>query len=141
MNEPLPIDEFCLEALDYVAIGSRLLSIRPVLRLAQQRDPLLERAVQTKIDFWSKLDRLRLRAYQQASKPYVKALRTSDSSSNLRYEHGRRVRIAEEFLPQNPLDDLTKIALVRRAKEEVGIGLIPLLPQLGKNFEYEGRAK
>ena len=134
--------EVLLEALNHVAIEPRLLSIRPVLRLAQQRDPLLERAVQTEIDFWSKLDRLRLRAYQQASKPYVKALRTSDSSSNLRHEHGRRVGIAEKHLPQNPLDDLTQIALVRQAKEEVGLGLIPelisLLPQLGKNFEYEG---
>lgn len=134
--------EALLEALEHVPLEPSLLSTRPVLRLAQQRDPLLERAVQTEIDFWIKLDRLRLRAYQQASKPYVKALRASDLSPSLRQEHERRVRVAEELLPENPLDDVSKIALVWQAKEEVGLGLVPellsLLPQLGKNFEYGG---
>lgn len=97
-----------LDALGLVAIDPSLPFIRPVLALAQQRDPLLERAVQTEIDFWSKLDRLRLRAYQQASKPYVKALRASELSPDLKHEHERRVRIAEELLPQNPLDDATR---------------------------------
>jgi len=137
--------EVLLDALEFVTPDPPLLSRRPVLRLAQQRDPLLERAVQTEIDFWSKLDRLRLRAYQHASKPYVQALRSSDLSPSLPHEHERRIRIAEELLPKNPLDDANQVALARQAKEEVGLGLVPellsLLPQLGENFEYGGGAE
>jgi hypothetical protein len=134
--------EALLAALEHVTIEPQVLSRRPVLLLAQEGDRLLERAVQTEIDFWIKLDRLRLRTFQHASKPYVMALRASGTEENLSLEHKRRVRLAEELLPRDPLDQATCSALVRQAKEEIGLGLVPellsLLPELGKNFEYGG---
>jgi hypothetical protein len=134
--------EALLAALQHVHIEPDILCRRPVLGLAQDRDRLLERAVQTEIDFWVKLDRLRLRTFQQAIKPYVNALRLTRVEQNLWLEHKRRVRIAEELLPRNPLDGVIVSELVRQAKEEVGLGLVPdllsLLPKLGENFEYAG---
>lgn len=129
-----------LDVLEHVDLDPSALVRRPVLGLALRQDALLERAVQTEIDFWSKLDRLRLRAYQQASKPYVQALRASEMPPTLQDEHERRVRVAEEHLPQVPLDAESRIALVRRAKEEIGLGLVPelldFLPQVDENYEY-----
>ena len=49
--------------------GPQELTQRPVLRMVLDRNPLLARAIQTEIDFWSHLDRIRLRVYEAASKP------------------------------------------------------------------------
>ena len=132
--------EALLELSSRLPLAPRLLATRPVLRLVLEQDRLLERAVQTEIDFWVKLDRLRLRVFQQASKPYVKALRACSLEQGLLQEHDRRVRVAEELLPPKPLDDDTVGSLVRQAKDEVGLGLLPelisLLPKVGANFAY-----
>jgi len=38
---------------------------RPVLQLAQTGSPLLDRVIQTEIEFWSHLDKLRLKIYTE----------------------------------------------------------------------------
>ena len=59
-------------------------------------------------------------------------LRCSELSVDLehlaRRESERTEWIAEELLPQNPIDDHQRCEIVARAKEEVGPGLLPNLP-------------
>ena len=43
---------------------------RPALQLAQTGNPLLERVIQTEVEFWSHLDKIRLKIYQASHEQY-----------------------------------------------------------------------
>lgn len=65
---------------------------RPALQLAQTRSPLLDRVIQTEIEFWSHLDKLRLRIYTESLAPYARQV-LKLPSGNLMAQHARRVSL------------------------------------------------
>lgn len=117
---------------------------RPVLRLALNDDPLLERAIQTEIDFWSRLDRLRLGIYRRAASEYATKLRARVglATAPLEEQHEIRVEEAHASLPRDPLASFGADRLVEQARSETGLGLDPsllnLLPSVGPNHNYGG---
>jgi len=115
---------------------------RPVLKLALTDDPLLERAVQTEIDFWSRLDGLRLAVFRRAATEYAARVRAHPQlqDTSLAEQHAIRVALAQQCLPVDPLSDFGKNRLVEEAARATGLGLDPalleLLPTLGPDLDY-----
>ena len=100
---------------------------RPVLRLAAEGSPVLTRAIQTEVDFWSHLDRIRLSIYQTASKPYARTVHRVLKASNLDLAAHHRVLVqhAENLLPISPLQEYGWERLVSEARDATAVGLDP----------------
>src|SRR5439155_1760024 len=63
-----------LEMQEEFSIPAELLGARPVLQLAVSRDTKLRGALLAERHFWQELDRLRIRVYRAALRPYVLAM-------------------------------------------------------------------
>jgi hypothetical protein len=111
--------------------GHEILTERPVLKLAVEADPRLARAMQTEVDFWSNLDRIRLEVYRNAAKSYARAVRTAlkDAGMDLRAQHRFLVAKAEKLLPENPISEYGWNRLVCEEKNATAVGLDPTLLQ------------
>ena len=98
-------------------ISDDLFSRRPVLALAKEKHPLLFRAIQTEIDFWSNLDKKPLRIYKNAWVGYFKEVRKIPDLEleGLKKQHTVQVDIAEKSLPPFPLQNYG----IRRLFDEV----------------------
>ena len=105
------------------------LSTRPILRLALENNPLLVRGIQTEIDFWSHLDRIRLKVYEDASKLYARTIHKNLKSCavDLTQQHIILVKWAEDLLPQSPIQDYGWTKIIKEAKDVTAIGLDPQL--------------
>ncbi len=120
--------------------GPEQLTQRPVLRMALDQNPLLARAVQTEVDFWSHLDRIRLRVYEQASKPYARAIRRDLKSkpTDLMTQHQILLDNAEKLLPRLPINDYGWKRMAREARDATAVGLDPqlleYLPDVAAHF-------
>lgn len=88
-------------------LPDELISKRPVLELVRTGDDRLRGALHCERMYWHELDRVRLGIYRQALRPYVTAATRTGipRTQELLVEHELRVRLAEEFLAQNPLQD------------------------------------
>ncbi|MFZ4695834.1 MAG: hypothetical protein ACOYMV_11970 [Verrucomicrobiia bacterium] len=120
-----------LSLSETMPIQTALLAQRPVLRLAAERSPRLARAIQTEVDFWTHLNRLRLKIYENAARPYAAAVRDSPGAShkNLSEQHALRLAHAEKLLPTSPLHDYGVDRLIHEAQIETGQDLNPELLQ------------
>ena len=112
---------------------------RPVLQLAIDADPVLDRAVQTEIDFWTHLDALRLKVYRDGHDRYARALiKESALPSRLDTEHQLRVKYAQDLLPERPLQEYGTLRLTDEAQKATAIGIDPrllsFLPQVESHF-------
>lgn len=106
-----------------------ILAQRPSLKLAFDRDARLSRVVQTEVDFWTHLNRLRLKIYEAATRPYAAALRAGRKSEqdSLYEQHVTRLIHAEELLPMKPLHDHGIDRLIAEARDATARGLLPEL--------------
>ncbi len=117
---------------------------RPVLQLAKSESPLLDRAVQTEVEFWTHLDALRLKVYEMAHENYGRALLRSAKQfpRDLLGQHQARVELAERLLPAHPLADYGIPRLIQEARAATAIGLDPeilrFLPDVMLHFENTG---
>lgn len=104
---------------------------RPALQLAQTDSPLLERVIQTEVEFWSHLDKIRLKIYQENHEPYGrKALKISSAKSvSLLAQHAQRVKIAEKCLPKLPLEGYGIDRMIKEARQATAVGLDPVILQ------------
>lgn len=120
-----------LSLSETMPIKTALLAQRPVLRLAMERSPRLVRAIQTEVDFWTHLNRLRMKVYEDAARPYAAAVRASRGASqgNLIEQHALRLAHAEKLLPTSPLHDYGVDRLIHEAQIETGQDLNPELLQ------------
>jgi hypothetical protein len=117
-----------------------LIRQRPVLQLAIDDDPVLDRAIQTEIDFWTHLDAIRLNVYREAHDRYGRAiLRQSFLPRNWAAEHELRVRYAEDLLPECPLRDYGILRITEEARKATAIGIDPrilsFLPPVDPHFK------
>lgn len=113
---------------------------RPLLRLAFARDPKLRTALVVETHFWHELDRIRIRIYEQAVRPYRAAVMREHlrHEPNLMVQHEARVRCAEQHLPINPLAEYGFDRML--AETLVGVGdlgtqWLSLLPDVRENYE------
>jgi hypothetical protein len=100
-----------------------------ILALAQKNSPLLDRAIQTEVEFWTHLDELRLRIYHKSLEPYGRALlqNAKTRQNDFMVEHGARVQYAEKLLNENPLQHYGVKRLVEEARKATAIGLDPAI--------------
>lgn len=122
-----------------ISPGAEQVRQRPVLQLAVDDDPVLDRAVQTEIDFWTHLDALRLKVYRDGHDRYARALiRKAVLPSGWDAEHQLRVKYAEDLLPERPLQEYGISRLTEEAKKATAIGIDPsilsFLPQVTSHF-------
>jgi hypothetical protein len=123
--------EVLLQLAETVACPDRLQRRRPVLRLALAKDRRLDRAVQMEVEFWSHLDRLRLKVYESQGREYALAVmkdkRLKDAA--LLEQHERRLEYAEQLLPKHPLREHEVERLIAEAREATLVGLDPALAE------------
>jgi hypothetical protein len=125
--------------------GEEEVQKRPVLQLAMTNSPLLDRAVQTEVEFWTHLNELRLNIYQNSHEPYGRAMNQVSKKlpNDLTIQHTTRVQYAEKMLPKNPLHNYGVERLIAEAKAATAIGLDPAilqyLPQISSHFDNIAR--
>jgi len=130
------------EMLDAYAIPDEMLTVRPALKLAIQRDSMLQHAMLAEQHFWKELDRLRVRLCRAALRPYVLAMGREDFSNatNLHAEHKIRLACAEKALEQNPVGKYGVERLIEDARKStaafVNPGLIRWLPDVRPYFRF-----
>ena len=119
--------------------GANEIRQRPVLQLVVSKSPLLDRAVQTEIEFWTHLDALRLQVYKASHDDYGRALlKMKTHPGDLLAQHRLRVELAESLLPERPLQAYGVERLIEEAKQATVIGLDPtilqFLPEVTSHF-------
>jgi hypothetical protein len=121
-------EQLLLEMLDIADCPPGILARRPVLELAQSRDPRLHAALVAEQLYWRELDRIRMATYQSAARPYCAALRAGFLESRIfADEHVRRVDLAAALLPPKPMRQLGLEPFVERARARVGTIVQPEL--------------
>ena len=121
--------------------GPHEMAKRPVLHLALEESPLLARAIQTEIDFWTHLDRIRLQVYAKSAHAYGRTVSMDKRAKDgdIMSQHEARVEHAEKLLPQFPLKDYGVKRIIEEAREATAIGLDPVLlrclPEVTIHFE------
>lgn len=101
------------------AIPLKLQGQRPLLKLVGLEDSRLRAALHAERQFWHELDRVRLRIYAQAAKPYMLSVKKSHvpPDSPLARQHEVRVHCAEQHLSMNPLQDFGLDRMIGEARE------------------------
>ena len=113
-----------------------IITLRPVLGLLQAGDDRIEVALRGEIEFWNQLDRLRMRVYEHAVRPYMLAVKRDHRSHDpaLRTQHLVRVEHAERLLPVNPLRQHGIERLIAQARTQavrfVPAGALKWLPDV-----------
>ena len=106
-------------SVSVISIPDTIVSTRPVLTLALQRDPRLRPALLAERHLWQELDRLRIRIYRAALRPYVLAMGHVGGVKNasLPEQHQARVQCAENFLEPNPVGRYGVSRLIDEARQ------------------------
>jgi hypothetical protein len=121
--------------------GAREMARRPVLRLAREQSPFLARAIQTEIDFWTHIDRIRLQVYAKSADAYGRAVIRDKRAKGdgIIFQHEARVKLAEKLLPRFPLADYGVKRIIDEARDATAIGLDPellqYLPEVTVHFQ------
>ena len=117
-----------------------MIARRPVLGLAVTGDQRLELALKGEVEFWHRLDRLRLRIHERAVRPYMLAVKRDVRSDapELAPQHQCRVEHAEQWLAMNPLRDYGLDRLIAEARAEAvkyaPAGSLDWLPDVRGSF-------
>ncbi len=127
----------------YPAPIERLVSLRPLLRLAPFTDTLrVKRVLLAERLFWGELDELRIHIYQKHLRPYTSAVRKAVAGRRdleVASSHALRLECALEHLPFQPLRDHGLERLVAEAQANVGVTIgadvIEWLPAAEHHFD------
>jgi len=126
-----------------LACPSEMVSLRPVLSLLPEGGDRLEIALKAEIEFWHRLDQLRLKVYERAVRPYMLAVRgdpLAAATAPLPEQHQARLRHAELLLPANPLRQYGIERLIAEAKAKTAQMLpasaLDWLPDVSACFKF-----
>ncbi len=110
-------DEF-FELQQELPIPTEMISARPLLQLAIKGDPKLAGALMAERVFWQQLDRVRIRIYRAALRPYVLAIGRAGISADagLSEQHAGKVACAEKILKPNPISAYGMERLIEEAR-------------------------
>ncbi len=117
-----------------------MIALRPALALLAEADERLELALKGEIEFWNRLDQLRVKVYERAVRPYMLAVKRDHQSSapSLAVQHHVRLEHAEQLLPVSPLRQYGIQRLIDEAQAQAARFLPPgalvWLPDAGKCF-------
>lgn len=132
--------DLLVELADRVPLPPEVVTRRPVLRLLESRNPVLEVALKAEVEFWSRLDKRRLQIYRNASRAYTSAVKADPGSDglDLRGQHQVRVEHALRLLAMNPLREHGLDRLAAEARAEVArffpAESLEWLPDVRPNF-------
>lgn len=101
------------------AIPEEIVAVRPVLRLAADKDSRLRPALQAERYFWQELDRLRIRIYRSALRPFVVAMAGTElpPDASLGEQHAVRLACAEKHLERNPIGTRGVDGMIEEARQ------------------------
>ncbi len=123
-----------------VSCPAEMIALRPLLGLLTPGDERLEVALRGEIEFWTQLDRLRIRVHEHAVRRYMLAVKRDRRSHDpaLRTQHLVRVEHAERLLPLNPLHQYGLERMIAEAKVQaarfVPPGTLNWLPDVRRCF-------
>lgn len=102
-------------------------ALRPALSLLAGPDERLELALRGEVEFWNRLDQLRVKVYERALRPYMLAVKGDPRSGNpsLAVQHQVRLGHAEQLLPTSPLRRYGIDRLIAEAKAQAARFLPP----------------
>ena len=109
-----------LQTAEKLPCPPEVIALRPVLGLLRVRDKRLEVALRGEMESWNQLDRLRIRVYEQAVRPYRLAVKRDRRARDpaLHTQHLVRVEHAERLLPVNPLRQHGLERLIAQARAQ-----------------------
>ena len=109
-----------MQTAEKLSCPPEVVTLRPVLGLLMAGDERLEVALRGEIEFWNQLDRLRIRVYEQAVRPYMLAVKRDRRSHDpaLETQHLVRVEHAERLLSVNPLRQHGLERLIAQARAQ-----------------------
>jgi len=135
--------EVLRETLKLMPCPAEMIALRPVLSLLAEGDDRLEIALKAEIEFWHRLDQLRLKVYERALRPYMLAVKREalcDPPSSLAVQHGARLKLAGDLLPFNPLREYGIDRLIDETKgktaEMLPSGALRWLPDASECFKF-----
>jgi hypothetical protein len=117
-----------------------MIALRPALALLVEADERLELALKGEIEFWNRLDELRVKVYERAVRPYMLAVKRDPRSSAppLAVQHECRLEHAGQVLAVSPLRQYGIERLIgeaqARAARFLHPGALRWLPDAGKCF-------
>jgi hypothetical protein len=123
-------------------IPNELTNSRPVLELAIKSDSTLRQALMAEHAFWQELDRLRIRLYRAALRPYLIAIAGENVSRlpSLHDQHAARLDCAAKSLSPNPIAAHGLEQLIEEARHNtaklVRPELLRWLPDARPYFSY-----
>ena len=121
-------------------IPGEMIELRPTLQLAARHDPNLRLALRAEQYFWQDLDRLRIRVYRHAVRPFVLVLGREGSSRDLplRQHHEARLVCAQNTLQPKPLATYGSDRLIDEARNSTAAlvkpELLKWLPNVSSHF-------
>ncbi len=130
------------QSLRSAEVPENLRAQRPLLRLAPFDEPLrVKRVLMAEQVFWSELDEIRVRIFQQHLRPYVSAVRKASAGRRglcVADSHAIRIECAEQHLPQQPLRDYGLDRMLEQARSNVAVtvgeDVIDWLPVAERHF-------
>jgi hypothetical protein len=135
-------DDAIKELQHEFSIPPDLLDARPVLKLAGTGDSRLRPALLVERRFWQDLDRLRIRIYRAALRPYALAIgreRISDDAP-LPQQHAARIACGQKILARNPISAHGLDRLIAEARSATAAliqpDLLQWLPDALPYFKY-----
>ncbi len=104
-----------------------IVALRPALALLGEGDERLELALKGEIEFWNRLDQLRVKVYERAVRPYMLAVKGDPRSGApaLAVQHQVRLEYAGQLLPATPLRQYGIERLIDEAQAQAARFLPP----------------
>lgn len=133
-----------LHFLKTMSCPEEILSLRPALKLAVDKDKRLAGALSAERKLWEELDRVRIHIYQRALRPYLVAVRKRQISATaaLREQHEIRLQCAVEHLVAEPLKAYGVLRHIEEARhtlvesEQIPPSAVEWLPDVTEHFRY-----
>ena len=135
--------DYLLEAGSRRAPEAEIMRNRPALKLLGENKDRLEKALALEIEFWSRLNKLRLDIFMRAAYDYHRRLATIAEhlyGLPLAEQHATIVSIAERHLPKTPITPEIASTLYTTAAVAVSVGVEAWLAECvpGKEEVLEG---
>ena len=130
------------EMLEAHTVPEEMLAVRPTLELAVRHDPALRHALMAEQHFWKELDRIRIRIFRAALRPYVAAMIHENAARkcDLQEEHGLRLACAQRTLEPTPLSRYGVDRMIEQAREStatlINPDLLRWLPDVRPQFRF-----
>jgi len=134
--------EVLVQTAEKLRCPETMVTLRPALALLTGPDERLELALKGEVEFWNRLDQLRLKVYERAVRPYLLAVKADVRSRNpsLEVQHEVRLEHAESVLPTSPLCQYGIERLIAEAKDQAArflpAGALEWLPDARGCFSF-----